>query len=627
MNLSCGQRMASPLQVVKHARKKGNRKVEEDQTPRNTLIVYNLSMTTFPVVGELFDGRFQLLAILGKGALGTVFKAKQLSADRDVALKILHANFAADNEFILRFKREAQTLSSLDHENIVAVYSMGISNDEFPYLAMELVNGKSLRKVLEEEGKIDPERSIKLLSQCCDALDYIHAKQVVHRDLKPENLIVTDPDNNESLKLIDFGLVQLSLKEGDQSLTETGEIVGTVAYMSPEQCQSEPIDRRSDIYAICACFYEMLSGKAPFEGESPIAVMYMHTHNTIPQLKEADGLIVHPLMNAIISKGMAKDPTQRYQNANELKSDLILLEKQLALKQHKPSMKLGYLCAAVAIVSLSIMALMILGKAKNIEKTVTVKTPIKEVSLRHVIDPGRQYSRNKQASDQLNKLILMSRRLSLHGANEEALQVIKQAYDLSKTQSTADSPLPWNLRLAPFYLAAKQPYKAIELSKTITEADSKTLNSQHINRAAVLDAKSILALASLDANDEKEARLCLKDLCDPNNVIKQANVHRRTLACLLRLREYASAKKYIKDEKFPHYDLMLAAVSRGLKQLDIADFCISSIPPELIDKSLRFRTDYEVERAYNAQAEGHKKQAQEILETYLAGPGDKLVPE
>lgn len=584
-------------------------------------------MIRFPEVGELFDGRFQLLELIGKGALGTVFRAKQLTADREVALKVLDSNFGADGEFISRFKREAHTLSSLQHENIVTIYSMGVSDSGFPYLSMELINGLSIRKIIEKEGTMEPKRCIKLLSQCCDALDYIHSKQVVHRDLKPENMIVMNPGTSESPKLIDFGLVQLSIKTDEQNLTATGEIVGTIAYMSPEQCQSATVDQRSDIYSICACFYEMLSGKAPFEGQSAMAVMYMHMHDTIPQLKQATGLSSLTLMNSIIKKGMAKDPTHRYQSAKELKAEMLLLEKQLEDAEKKPSLKLGFLCAALVFVILASLMLKEKIQQQKSEKNLALSSAESNAHQQHQIDPSRQYSRNKKTSDQINELMLKAHRFANHGADREALETVKEAYDYSQKHAETKNLLKWKMRLATYYYAVGQTNETIELCKAVIEADPQSLKAEGINYTQILDVKSLLASTYLDTKNEKEARIYLKELCDPENCVKQANFQKRTLACLLRLHEYTLAEQFINNEKIPSYYPMLAAICRRLNQPALADYCLSSMPADLLENSLVLQTEYAVEAAYNALSKNNRDQARKILTNFLNGAGKTIVPE
>ena len=219
-------------------------------------------MTSFPQVGETFNRRYELEAVLGTGGIGTVFKARQLDCDRKLALKILHPDVAGDEEFKKRFLREAKVLARLSHPGIVTVYHIAVSGRGLAYIAMELLRGKSLRACLNETDRFPPRRALKIAQKLAEALDYVHSNAIVHRDLKPENVMVTNEPEADTVKIIDFGLAHAK-DTTEQKLTKTGLLIGSVLYMSPEQCRGEKADMRSDIYALGVILYEMLSGHRP----------------------------------------------------------------------------------------------------------------------------------------------------------------------------------------------------------------------------------------------------------------------------------------------------------------------------------------------------------------------------
>lgn len=308
-------------------------------------------------IGEIFEQRYELLEILGAGGIGTVFKANQLDAGRLIALKILHRNFADDEEFTARFKREGQALSLLHHENIVTVYHLGLSAEDVPYLAMELIKGTSIRKYLNEHGPMPLSKVVSVALQVCSALNYMHGTGVIHRDLKPDNIVFVDGSEESQIKIIDFGLVKIDSAKDVQKLTSTGALIGSVAYMSPEQCRGLKVDARSDLYSLMICIYEMLTGKAPFTSDNPMEIMYKQVNSEPPQLAVAGPTRSLKLLNEFFTKGLQKDPDNRFQNATELAEALNLLNdtaigaKQIG-QQNRPSSQRTILFTATAIILL-----------------------------------------------------------------------------------------------------------------------------------------------------------------------------------------------------------------------------------------------------------------------------------
>ncbi|MBX9720382.1 MAG: serine/threonine protein kinase, partial [Candidatus Obscuribacterales bacterium] len=283
-------------------------------------------MDEFPQPGELFCQRYKLLEQLGAGGIGVVYNAIQLDCNRRIAIKILRAEIDSDDDLKARYLREARALAQLNHSGIVTVYHIGVSDTGFAYIAMELVDGISLKKLLQQEQSLATLRALKLTRQIADALSFVHECGIVHRDLKPDNIIVVDLPEPDTVKLIDFGLARHEL---EQKLTRTGTLIGSASYMSPEQCQGKIADKRSDIYSLTICLYEMITGQKPFDADNAVGLMYKHINDPIPLIKKTQVDRFDEKINIVIAKGLAKQPEQRYQTMQELNADLDKLAETL----------------------------------------------------------------------------------------------------------------------------------------------------------------------------------------------------------------------------------------------------------------------------------------------------------
>jgi serine/threonine-protein kinase len=267
-------------------------------------------------------GNYLLVEKLGAGGMGAVYRAQRMSDNQVVALKILPRSKATDEEFRTRFEQEARAAFELSHPNIVRALDMGQA-DGYHYIAMEYVEGRDLFSVLEERGKLTVPEALDIAVQMAEALEHAHGERLVHRDIKPDNILI---DKQGVAKLTDLGLVMEEAPAGGRPrITRRGLAMGTPFYFSPEQARGEEdIDIRSDIYALGATLYEMVTGKPPFEGESAAAVMLQHIQDQVISPKEIDRSLPDGLCR-VIEKMMAKDREDRYQDPTELLGDLRLL--------------------------------------------------------------------------------------------------------------------------------------------------------------------------------------------------------------------------------------------------------------------------------------------------------------
>ncbi len=267
-----------------------------------------------PLVGQLLFGQIRIEARLAEGGMGAVYRAHQVGLDRAIAVKVLHPALALDPEARGRFEREARICARLDHPNVVRVLLSGHLPGGHPFLAMELLEGRTLDRVLREDGALPPDRAVDLLRKVCAGVGAAHALGVVHRDLKPDNVVVGDgPDPR--VKVLDFGVARM-LDGADRTPTRSGLVFGTARYISPEGALGEPTDPRSDVYSLGVMAYQMLAGRLPFEGPSSIAVLLKHAHELPPEVTAPPGApaIPEPLRR-VVMRALAKRPSERYPDA------------------------------------------------------------------------------------------------------------------------------------------------------------------------------------------------------------------------------------------------------------------------------------------------------------------------
>jgi beta-lactam-binding protein with PASTA domain len=276
-------------------------------------------MTSSPT---MVGGRYELGELLGRGGMAEVRRAVDQRLGRAVAVKQLRADFATDPTFQARFRREAQSAAGLNHPTIVAVYDTGEETDpltgvSIPYIVMELVEGSTLRDVLKDGRKILPERALELTQGVLDALSYSHKAGIVHRDIKPANVMLT---SGGAVKVMDFGIAR-AVADTSATMTQTAAVIGTAQYLSPEQARGETVDARSDLYSAGCLLYELLVGRPPFVGDSPVSVAYQHVREAPTPPSQLDPEL-GPEIDAVVLKALAKDPDDRYQSARDMKADI-----------------------------------------------------------------------------------------------------------------------------------------------------------------------------------------------------------------------------------------------------------------------------------------------------------------
>src|SRR3954453_10161379 len=267
-------------------------------------------------------GKSQFLDRIGEGAMGEVFRAHDPVLDRHVALKVIHAG---DDDRRLRFRREAQSAARLAHPNIVVVHDFGEDSGRF-FMAMELLDGSDLKRLIRENTFTDLRSKLDVMEQICDAVAFAHATNIIHRDLKPANIFVLP---SGTVKIVDFGLARI----GESSVTGTGTILGTPNYMSPEQVRGRGIDARADIFSLGAVFYELLSGRRAFDGDSVHAVLYAVMQRE-PEPLQLVAPSIPTAVSEIVMRALQKDPSRRFRSAEEMRNVVRALRARSSVPQN-----------------------------------------------------------------------------------------------------------------------------------------------------------------------------------------------------------------------------------------------------------------------------------------------------
>jgi serine/threonine-protein kinase len=281
--------------------------------------------TSDPLIGRVLDAKYQIIARLGEGGMGTVYRARRLHIGDEVAVKVLHQQFVREKGGIERFRREARSAALIRHANVVTIHDFSEQGGEgaSAYIVMELVRGISLRDLLRQQGRLAPERAVALMRDICAGVGNAHRQGIVHRDLKPDNVIVVPPDvegEREIAKVLDFGLAKLRDITTEFSLTQAGAVMGTPFYMPPEQWQGEPLDARADVYSLGAMFYEMLTDSPPFQATSVAGLMAKHLNEAPPAL--GPNVKISPALGTVYQRALSKNPDGR-------QADAIVLSREL----------------------------------------------------------------------------------------------------------------------------------------------------------------------------------------------------------------------------------------------------------------------------------------------------------
>ena len=267
------------------------------------------------MIGRVLGGRYEVLAPLGEGGMAIIYRGRRRDDGRPVAIKVLRDQYAHNAEFVGRFEREAQAVARLSHPHMVQVYDWGRDGDVH-YIVMEFVEGEDLKTLLRRAGRVSEARAREIAAEVCDALQYAHTRGIVHRDIKPQNILI---DRAGQVKVTDFGIARAL---ASTTITETGTVLGSVQYLSPEQARGFGVGHTADLYSLGVVLYEMVTGTLPFDGDTPVAIALKHMQDPVPAPRR-DGRPLTPSTEGIILKALGKAPEARYRTAGEMRSDLV----------------------------------------------------------------------------------------------------------------------------------------------------------------------------------------------------------------------------------------------------------------------------------------------------------------
>jgi serine/threonine protein kinase len=272
------------------------------------------------LLGKVIQDRYRIENVIAKGSMGVVYRATQELIGREVAVKVLHAYLVTDEESLKRFQLEAKAASRLNHPNITTLYDYGVLSTGQPYIVMDLLRGSTLGDILKERDYLPVDEALVIFRQVCDALAEAHKRGVVHRDMKPDNIVLEYTARGVNVKVVDFGIAKFLQQQDDTigKITRTGTVCGSPTYMSPEQCDDNNVDHRSDIYSLGVVFYETITGKVPFSSGDIYQVMTMHVKEPPPRLQQMRPDVTYPpYIEAVLDKALAKKPEARYQSVEE----------------------------------------------------------------------------------------------------------------------------------------------------------------------------------------------------------------------------------------------------------------------------------------------------------------------
>ena len=482
------------------------------------------------LIGKIIADRYEVLSVAGSGGMGTVFKARQADLERLVALKILDPGLILDEDSIKRFEREAKSLSLLQNVHVARFYTYGMLGEQMPYIVMEYIEGESLSSRLQSGNTLAVEKALKIAYQVSEALSFAHKAGIVHRDLKPANILLMASPDPDFVKVVDFGLSYLATSgNSSESLTRTGQLMGTPQYLSPEQCMGRKADARSDVYALGCILYEMICGVTPFVSDTAMGFIHQHvSEEVVPPSRRIKAELPAGL-ELLIRTSLAKDPDDRYQSMDELNEDLrrilagvspeVLLrsDHKLALgraQQRKQMLKSTLALSAVALLGLAVFAAYYFSPAglgircsRSIAQDSSIKNLTKWLEQAEDLENSNEIKQSKNLLESIDSAISF-RKLGVMPAAKVKIQLAQKLFEIGKydlaRKFAIDSVFDLNEAKKHHQIAEHEGQLADLVYARMKKAKPKKANDR-------VYAELAIAVALLVANDEKQAVILSED--------------------------------------------------------------------------------------------------------------------
>ena len=455
---------------------------------------------TFELEGRIIDGKYRVIEKIGSGGMGSVYKAEHAYLKNIVALKVLHQHLTGDEEYLERFQREARTACRIRHPHAITLHDFGVE-DDYPYLAMDFIEGVSLKIILREEAPLPLDRIYRIASQVCGAIAEAHALGVIHRDLKPDNILVAKgKDGGDWAYVLDFGIAKLvhSEQSNDPGLTRAGTVLGSPRYMAPEQVLEQDIDTRADLYSFGAVLYRMFTGYPPFHAGSVMETMLKHVHEEpIPVKDRVSGVAISDAVNTVVMKLLKKDREERYQTIEEFLRDftevceadgVTVMSQSLALPSVQPPKRRSTLRSSIYWAS-AVSA----GVALGLYATVSLVPKIQQESLSRQLKKLEELKASREEEAKKAALLLEEKRAE---AERAAKRVEEQRLTLEEVTEEAE-----------LYRAEreKEQQQAAQLRAEAEKARSVAREKEEAARRAALEAQALRA--KLQSEAQKTAEL------------------------------------------------------------------------------------------------------------------------
>lgn len=588
-------------------------------------------------VGSIFQERYLIVQVLGAGGMGAVYRARQLDAERDVALKLLHNEAVANEQSIARFHREFKLLSRLSHPHIMTVYGLALDDKYLPYAVCEFLEGINLRSLLINEKRLEWNRALKIAMQISQAMQYLHEQGIVHRDLKPDNVMLLELPDPDFVKVVDFGLSRVFDGEdsASQKLTSTGQLVGSAMYMSPEQF-SDKADSRSDIYSLGCVLFELLSGEILFDSENSAVAIHRHqTEDPAARFASVKTPVPQNIFT-LLARMLEKNPDNRVQTMKEVEDELqaVLDEPDTmitgAVYRHRSAKPFSSLWISVAAGIL----LLLLGTFGFVwwNKQASLRTPNKLADNVKGGSPGTVFGAsedevrsivNRKESPFVKCQRLIEFRLQHRADTKVRLLAAKSAYEIASHGLRGTRPDLYYRALREYghdELKYGNAELGIKLLKPIMLADE---NNPKINVSPsdIINVKAELSQALLNEGRVPEAVALARRVVAWDWGVSQPTLL-QTLGVLLKTNNIEDAKKMMLKTVNTDYLLPMCGMCRSQRQTALCDFCMKraeeSLPKSRFGMFDENYYRFLIEECWIAQTRGEKRKANQLIAQLVA---------